>query len=136
MLARHVPLIFYTTWTYLLISTFYNGLAMTTPVSIRQGTLDMLILTALSLEPMHGWLIAERIKQISKHALDVPQGSLYPALHRLEGRGLLLAEWRASDDNRRAKYYSLTAAGKRAFAAECADWERFMRAVQLVMKAV
>lgn len=109
---------------------------MNAPVSIRQGTLDMLILKALSLEPMHGWLIAERIKQFSRDALDVPQGSLYPALHRLEGRGSLLAEWRATDDNRRAKYYSLTTLGKREFAAESAEWERFMRAVQLVMKAV
>jgi transcriptional regulator len=105
-------------------------------VSIRQGTLDMLILKALSLEPMHGWLIAERIKQFSREALDVPQGSLYPALHRLEGRGLLAAEWRSSDDNRKAKYYALTALGKKAFATERADWERFMVAVQLVMKAV
>ena len=101
---------------------------------MRQGTLDMLILKALSLEPMHGWLIAERIKQVSRDALDVPQGSLYPALHRLEGRGLLLAEWRSSEDNRRAKYYKLTAAGKRELANERAEWERFMAAVQLVMR--
>jgi transcriptional regulator len=108
---------------------------MDSPVALRQGTLDMLILKALSLEAMHGWLIAERIKQFSKDALDVPQGSLYPALHRLEGRGLLVSEWRASDDNRRAKYYKLTAAGKRDLATERAEWERFMAAVQLVMKA-
>jgi len=108
---------------------------MESPVAMRQGTLDMLILKSLSLEAMHGWLIAERIKQFSKDALDVPQGSLYPALHRLEGRGLLLAEWRASDDNRRAKYYKLTPAGKKVLATERADWERFMAAVQLVMKA-
>lgn len=107
---------------------------MESPVAMRQGTLDMLILKALSLEPMHGWSIAERIRQVSRDALEVPQGSLYPALHRLEGRGLLLAEWRASDDNRRAKYYRLTAAGRRALATERADWERFMTAVQLVMR--
>ena len=107
---------------------------MDAPVAMRQGTLDMLILKAVSLEPMHGWSIAERIKQVSREALDVPQGSLYPALHRLEGRGLLQAEWRTSDDNRRAKYYRLTAAGKRALATERADWERFMAAVQLVMR--
>ena len=107
---------------------------MDNPVAMRQGTLDMLILKALSLEPMHGWLIAERIKQVSRDALDVPQGSLYPALHRLEGRGLLLAEWRSSEDNRRAKYYKLTAAGKRELANERAEWERFMAAVQLVMR--
>jgi PadR family transcriptional regulator PadR len=108
---------------------------MNSPVAMRQGTLDMLILKALSLEAMHGWLIAERIKQISKDALDVPQGSLYPALHRLEGRGLLLSDWRESDDNRRVKFYKLTAAGKRELATERAEWERFMTAVQLVMKA-
>lgn len=108
---------------------------MDNPVAMRQGTLDMLILKALSLEAMHGWLIAERIKQFSKDALDVPQGSLYPALHRLEGRGLLQSEWRASEDNRRAKYYKLTAAGRKEFATERAEWERFMTAVQLVMKA-
>jgi PadR family transcriptional regulator PadR len=107
---------------------------MDSPVAMRQGTLDMLILKAVSLEPMHGWNIAERIKQVSRDALDVPQGSLYPALHRLEGRGLLQAEWRTSDDNRRAKYYRLTATGKRALATERADWERFMTAVQLVMR--
>lgn len=84
---------------------------------------------------MHGWSIAERIKQVSKDALDVPQGSLYPALHRLEGRGLLSAEWRASEDNRRAKYYELTATGKRELANERVEWERFMAAVQLVMGA-
>jgi transcriptional regulator len=107
---------------------------MDSPVAMRQGTLDMLLLKAVSLEPMHGWLIAERIRQVSRDALEVPQGSLYPALHRLEGRGLLLAEWRTSDDNRRAKYYRLTAAGKRALATERAEWERFMVAVQLVMR--
>ena len=109
---------------------------MDTSVAMRQGTLDMLILKALSLEAMHGWSIAERLKQVSKDALDVPQGSLYPALHRLEGRGLLAAEWRASEDNRRAKYYKLTAAGRRELATERADWERFMAAVQLVMRSV
>lgn len=106
------------------------------PVSVRQGTLDMLILKALSLQPMHGWGIAERIQQISRDELRVQQGSLYPALHRLEGRGLLDADWRASDDNRRAKYYRLTTAGRRLLATEQADWERFMAAVQRVMQAV
>jgi PadR family transcriptional regulator, regulatory protein PadR len=103
--------------------------------AIRQGTLDMLILKALSLQPMHGWGIAERIQQLSREVLAVPQGSLYPALHRLEARGLVAAEWRQSDDNRRAKYYSLQPAGKRILKTELADWERFMRAVQLVLEA-
>jgi PadR family transcriptional regulator PadR len=106
------------------------------PVTVRQGTLDMLILKALSLQPMHGWGIAERIQQMSRDVLRVQQGSLYPALHRLEGRGLLTAEWRPSEDNRNAKYYRLTAAGRRLLEAERADWERFMTAVQRVMEAV
>ena len=106
------------------------------PVSVRQGTLDMLILKALSLDPMHGWGIAERIQQTSRDVLRVQQGSLYPALHRLEGRGLLAAEWRPSEDNRKAKYYRLTAAGRRVLDAERAEWERFMTAVQRVMQAV
>ena len=108
----------------------------TEPVTVRQGTLDMLILKALSLQPMHGWGIAERIQQISQDVLRIQQGSLYPALHRLEGRGLLAAEWRASDDNRKAKYYRLTSAGRRLLATEQAEWERFMVAVQQVMQAV
>jgi PadR family transcriptional regulator len=105
------------------------------PVAVRQGTLDMLILKALSLQPMHGWGIAERIQQISGDVLRVQQGSLYPALHRLEGRGLLGADWRPSEDNRKAKYYRLTAAGRRLLATEQAEWQRFMTAVQQVMQA-
>jgi transcriptional regulator len=105
------------------------------PVAVRQGTLDMLILKALSLQPNHGWGIGERIQQISRDALQVQQGSLYPALHRLEGRGLLASEWRPSEDNRNAKYYRLTAAGKRTLATEHAEWEQFMTAVQRVMQA-
>ena len=105
------------------------------PVSVRQGTLDMLILKALSLEANHGWGIGERIQQISKDVLQVQQGSLYPALHRLEARGLLGSEWRASEDNRKAKYYRLSAAGRRVLQDERADWERFMVAVQRVMEA-
>jgi PadR family transcriptional regulator PadR len=105
------------------------------PVAVRQGTLDMLILKALSLQPNHGWGIAERIQQVSREMLQVQQGSLYPALHRLEGRGLLASEWRPSDDNRNAKYYRLTAAGKRMLETERAEWEQFMTAVQRVMQA-
>jgi PadR family transcriptional regulator, regulatory protein PadR len=108
---------------------------MTDQAAIRQGTLDMLILKALSLQPMHGWGIAERIQQLSREVLAVPQGSLYPALHRLEARGLIVAEWGPSDDNRRAKYYQLQAAGRRALKTEREDWGRFMNAVQLVLEA-
>jgi PadR family transcriptional regulator PadR len=105
------------------------------PVAVRQGTLDMLILKALSLQPNHGWGIGERIQQISRDALQLPQGSLYPALHRLEGRGLLASEWRPSEDNRNAKYYRLTAAGRKVLEAERAEWQRFMVAVQRVMES-
>ena len=96
----------------------------------------MLILKALSLQPNHGWGIAERIQQLSREMLQVQQGSLYPALHRLEGRGLLAAEWRPSEDNRNAKYYRLTAVGRRVLSAEQAGWEQFMTAVQRVMQTV
>lgn len=105
------------------------------PVAVRQGTLDMLILKALSLQPNHGWGIGERIQQISRDALQLPQGSLYPALHRLEGRGLLASEWRPSEDNRNAKYYRLTAAGRKVLDAERVEWQRFMVAVQRVMES-
>jgi PadR family transcriptional regulator, regulatory protein PadR len=103
--------------------------------AIRQGTLDMLILKALSLQPMHGWGIAERIQQLSRDVLTVPQGSLYPALHRLEARGLVVAEWRPSEDNRRAKYYQLQPAGRKVLKTELVEWSRFMSAVQLLLEA-
>ena len=102
---------------------------------LRQGTLDMLILKAVSLEPLHGWGIAQRITQMSHDVLQVNQGSLYPALHRLERRGLIASEWAASDNNRRSKYYRLTRAGRTALAREQADWQRFMSAVQRVMQS-
>jgi PadR family transcriptional regulator, regulatory protein PadR len=102
---------------------------------LRQGTLDMLILKAVALEPLHGWGIAQRILQFSQDVLQVNQGSLYPALHRLERRGLIASEWAASDNNRRSKYYRLTRAGRTELAREQADWERFMGAVQRVMQS-
>jgi len=103
---------------------------------LRQGTLDMLILKALSLEPLHGWGISQRIQQVSRDVLQVNQGSLYPALQRLERRGLVAAEWRASDNNRRSKYYRLTAPGRAALSRERKDWELFMGAVQRVMRSI
>jgi transcriptional regulator len=103
---------------------------------LRQGTLDMLILKALSLEPLHGWGISQRIQQVSRDVLQVNQGSLYPALQRLERRGLVAAEWRASDNNRRSKYYRLTAQGRAALSRERKDWELFMGAVQRVMRSI
>src|SRR5947199_3538847 len=105
------------------------------PNGLVQGTLDLLILKTVALEPRHGWGIAERIQQISRDVLQVQQGSLYPALHRLEKRGIVTAEWRASEENRNAKYYRLTAAGRRMLDIEHAEWERFMTAVQRVMQA-
>jgi transcriptional regulator len=106
-----------------------------TTTDLRQGTLDMLILKAVALEPLHGWGIAHRIQQISHDVLQVNQGSLYPALHRLERRGLIASEWAASDHNRRSKYYRLTRGGRTELAKEHADWERFMTAVQRVMQS-
>src|SRR5688572_16265577 len=99
-----------------------------------QGTLDLLILKALSLQPMHGWGVALRIQQISNDALQVNQGSLYPALHKLERRGWIEAAWGVSDNNRRAKYYSLTTVGRRQLEQELANWERFTAAVSLVLR--
>ena len=103
------------------------------PTDLVQGTLDLLILKTISLEPMNGWAIAKRIQQISKDVLQVQQGSLYPALHRLEHQGWIKAEWRESENNRKAKYYALTAAGKRQLRAELAHWERLSNAIGLVV---
>ena len=103
-------------------------------LDLPQGTLDLLILKALSLEPMHGWAISERIHQVSRETLQIPQGSLYPALHRLERRGRISASWGASDNNRRAKYYELTRAGSKQLEAETQDWARLTSAVALVLR--
>jgi transcriptional regulator len=99
---------------------------------IPQGTLDMLILQILSLEPGHGYGIAQRLQQISRDAVQVNQGSLYPALHRLEQRGWLAAEWRPSETGREAKFYALTKAGRKQLAVEKATWNRLADAVQLI----
>ena len=99
---------------------------------IPQGTLDMLVLQILSLEPAHGYAIAQRIEQISRHAVQVNQGSLYPALHRLEVRKWLRAEWQASETGREAKVYSLTKAGKKQLALEKESWDRLTAAVKLI----
>lgn len=107
---------------------------MTDRLDLPQGTLDLLILKALSMHAMHGWAISERIRDVSAEALQVPQGSLYPALHRLERRGLIRAEWGASDNNRRAKFYELTRTGRRQLAQETAEWEQLTAAVALVLR--
>lgn len=107
---------------------------MSRPTDLLQGTLDLLILRTVSLEPMHGWAIAQRIHLVSNEVLQVQQGSLYPALHRLEQNGWIKAEWRESENNRKAKFYSLTAAGRKRLAAEVAQWERLSGAIQLVIR--
>ncbi len=100
---------------------------------LLQGTLDMLVLKALQLEPMHGWGVTERIGQWSRDQLQVNQGSLYPALYRLQRQGWITSEWKITENNRRARYYRLTAAGRRQVGVEHENWERLSRAVNLVM---
>ena len=99
------------------------------------GTLDMLILKAVSLKPLHGYGVLLRIRQISRDALEIPQGSLYPALYRLEHQGLIAAEWGQSENNRRAKYYTLTAAGRRRLREETASWNRLAAAIAAALGA-
>lgn len=103
--------------------------------SILQGTLDMLVLRALQLEPMHGWGITERIEQWSEEVLCVGQGTLYPALYRLERQGLISSTWGTTENNRRARYYSLSAAGRKHLMRELEAWARMSRAINLVLKA-
>jgi transcriptional regulator len=104
------------------------------PTDLVQGTVDLLILKTIALEPMHGWAIAQRIRQVSKDVLQVQQGSLYPALHRLEQQGWIDAEWGDSENNRKAKYYSLTRAGRKRLEEELANWERLSSAIALVLR--
>ena len=101
---------------------------------VLQGTLDMLVLKALQLEPMHGWGITERIEQWSESVLQLGQGSLYPALYRMERQAFIRSEWRITDNNRRARYYSLTASGRRYLNESLAQWRRMSRAINLVLE--
>jgi PadR family transcriptional regulator PadR len=103
---------------------------------LLQGTLDLLILKTLAPEPQHGWGIGQRIQQVSKDALLIGQGSLYPALHRLEYKGWIQAEWGVSENNRKAKFYSLTKTGQKHLASELEDWDRLTSAIALVLKHV
>ncbi len=103
--------------------------------AILQGTLDMLVLRALQLQPMHGWGITERIEQWSEEVLSLGQGTLYPALYRLERQGLISSRWDTTENNRRARYYALTPAGRRHLAQEIKDWHRMARAINLVLEA-
>jgi PadR family transcriptional regulator PadR len=109
---------------------------MSKPTDLVQGTLDLLILKTIALEPMHGWAIAHRIMQMSNEVLHVGQSALYPALHKLEQQGWIEAEWKVSDNNRRAKYYSLTRAGRKALASESVRWERLSAAISHIVRAV
>jgi transcriptional regulator len=109
---------------------------MSKPTDLVQGTLDLLILKVIALEPMHGWAIAHRIQQMSADVLQVGQSALYPALHKLEQQGWIEAEWKISDTNRRAKYYSLTRAGRKALSEEAASWERLSTAISAIVRAV
>jgi PadR family transcriptional regulator, regulatory protein PadR len=104
------------------------------PSDVLRGTLDLLILKTLTLEPMHGWGISQRIQQFSEGVLDVNQGSLYPALQRLEQKGWIESRWRTTENSRQAKYYALTSAGRRALGAETASWRRYVAAVDLILR--
>jgi transcriptional regulator len=105
------------------------------PADVLRGTLDLLILKTLTLEPAHGWAISQRIQDISREALQVGQGSLYPALQRLEHRGWIDSEWRTTGENRRAKFYRLTSSGRRALNDETRNWRDYVRAVDLILGA-
>ena len=107
---------------------------MSKPKDVVQGTLDLLILKILALEPMHGWAISQRLKQVSGDVLQVSDGSLYPALHKLEQQGWIKAEWKPSENNRKAKFYELTRVGRKEFEKEAANWSRLSAAITRVVK--
>jgi len=101
---------------------------------VLRGSIELLVLKTLSLAPLHGWGIGQRIQQISGGALEVNQGSLYPALQRLEQKGLITSEWQTTENNRRARYYEITAAGRRALGAETKSWQRFAATMELILR--
>lgn len=107
---------------------------MTKPNDLLQGTLDLLVLKMLALEPMNGWAISQRLKQVSKNVLQVSDGSLYPTLHKLEQEGWVTSEWRPSENNRRAKFYFLTRAGRNQLELEAGNWDRLARAISAVVR--
>ncbi|HET9985723.1 MAG TPA: PadR family transcriptional regulator [Longimicrobiales bacterium] len=107
---------------------------MSKPTDLVQGTLDLLVLKMLALEPMNGWAIGQRLKQLSSDVLQVSDGSLYPALHKLEQEGWVTSEWRQTENNRRAKFYSLTRAGRKQLEIEASNWERLARAITSVVR--
>ena len=107
---------------------------MSKPTDLVQGTLDLLVLKILALEPLHGWALSQRLKQVSGDVLQVSDGSLYPALHKLEQQGWIRAEWKPTENNRRAKFYSLTRLGRRHLEKEAASWERISSAISGVLR--
>ena len=107
---------------------------MSKPTDLVQGTLDLLLLKILALEPLHAWAVSQRLKQVSGEVLQVSDGSLYPALHKLEQEGWIKAEWKITENGRRAKFYSLTRPGRRALDREAADWERLSGAISRVVR--
>ncbi|MGA3226104.1 MAG: PadR family transcriptional regulator [Acidobacteriaceae bacterium] len=107
---------------------------MSKPADLVQGTLDLLILKIVALEPLNGWAISQRLKQISSEVLGVSDGSLYPALHKLEQRGWITAQWRSSENNRRAKFYSVTRLGRKQLEKETANWNRISAAISAIVK--
>ncbi len=111
-----------------------EGDQLSKPTDLVQGTLDLLVLKMLALEPMNGWAIGQRLKQVSAEVLQVSDGSLYPALHKLEQEGWITSEWRASENNRRAKFYSLTRAGRRQLQIESGNWDRLAGAITAVLR--
>jgi PadR family transcriptional regulator PadR len=111
-----------------------RGEALSKPTDLVQGTLDLLILKVVALEPMHGWAIAQRIRQMSGSILQVGQGALYPSLHKLEQNGWICSEWAVSENHRRAKYYTLTKAGRKALEQEAAQWERLSGAISMIVR--
>jgi|ERR1700733_5919830 len=107
---------------------------MSKPVDLIQGTLDLLLMKILALEPLHGWAISQRLKQVSADVLQASDGSLYPALHKLEQEGWISAEWKASDNNRKAKFYMLTRSGRKRLETETANWDRLSAAISRVLR--
>jgi transcriptional regulator len=132
--SGNAPLLFYREISRIVLVEEQRERDMSGRIDLPQGTLDLLIMKTLSLAAMHGWAISERIRQVSRDALSIPQGSLYPALHRLERQGWISAEWGASENNRKAKFYKLTVAGRKQLASDSQAWSKVTAAVDLVME--
>jgi PadR family transcriptional regulator PadR len=123
-----------TEWKTLILSVTEGDDDMSKPTDLVQGTLDLLLLKMLALEPMNGWAVSQRLKQLSADVLQVSDGSLYPALHKLEQEGWVSSEWRQTENNRRAKFYSLTRDGREQLRVEAGNWERLARAITALVR--